>query len=588
MRRFGKEGGICMTIQYLQYNLTLRSPAILSTSCIPGGVIRGALAGSLLRAGVSAEDENGLFYDLILSGNVRFLHVYPEINGKRALPVPASWRCEKNKPETAYDLADYEGDPAEAEDEDDFSDMWPNDVTGVDAGFVTDILSNSKRITHAPEICARLHQQRDREKGRSWTEKKNRDEIAHGTIFSYEYLEAGQKFKGVIQILPEGKRHIEKIKEYLSQSPLLIGRSRRAGYGGNAEINFDADSSREYENFSGSIKYIEAGESFRLMTTSACIAKDPDTGQTDPAALEREIIEKFQDQNPAAQIKLIRRRWEFEKTGGFNQKWRLEIPQALAVSPGSVFVFKALSRIPVELIEKILHEGFGERRTEGFGRVVFLPHRTCDPSENKGFPIQKTKNDVSSTESDPVAGKASDDDLRDLNFIEKRIVLSAARTELNASAAVIVGECKKIPNNNLIGRLRSLFRNVRDMESAETALKTLGDWCGDNEREALKKTAREQLNRCELQGKSLCELRRKSLLDWLKILAQCTCGEEGWEIVADAAGRPSTLTGLMERFYVTNKKAAATILHENSLLLAVDLTDAVLAAMALKNRRGES
>src|SRR5690606_8494300 len=93
--------------------------------------------------------------------------------------------------------------------------------------------SGGARRPAAPPIGSRFHQQRDRIKGRPW---KDRAEQPHGALFAYEYLEAEQVFRGVVQVMPRARADIERIKELLGAGPILVGRSRRAGYGGEADV----------------------------------------------------------------------------------------------------------------------------------------------------------------------------------------------------------------------------------------------------------------------------------------------------------------------------------------------------------------
>ncbi len=62
--------------------------------------------------------------------------------------------------------------------------------------------------------------------------------------------------------------------------------------------------------------------------------------------------------------------------GGFNRKWGLPLPQALAVRMGSVLVFKDPGCDPT-LLDDLEVRGIGERRAEGFGRIAFNRQRVA-------------------------------------------------------------------------------------------------------------------------------------------------------------------------------------------------------------------
>jgi CRISPR-associated protein Csx10 len=74
---------------------------------------------------------------------------------------------------------------------------------------------------------------------------------------------------------------------------------------------------------------------------------------------------------PAAGEEEQRSVWRLEEVGGFNRTWGLPLPQAQAIAGGSAFVFRARATIPAEAIARAEWRGIGERRAEGFGRLVF-------------------------------------------------------------------------------------------------------------------------------------------------------------------------------------------------------------------------
>lgn len=561
---------------YLQYKLRLRSPAIVTTLSgdanstatqpfIPGSALRGVLAARLLASDVGGGSEE--FRRLILSGDVRYLHAYPELAGGRSLPSASSWKSRKDDARHVFDLAAFCGAIGASVDAEDFGDFWPEEALGsVPAPFVS-AAGGARKFT-TPPIGSRVHQQRDRVKGRPW---KDRAEQSHGALFAYEYLEADQVFRGAIQIMAPTVQDVERIQELLCSGPILVGRSRRAGYGGEAEVEFKGQSQREYENVSDSIsRDVHAGASFRALLVSAYVGRHPTTGQLDPSALPDEMCTRL---GGAATVE--RTRWTFEVVGAFNQKWRLEVPQALAVAPGAVLVLKATKTIPVATLRAIEHEGLGERRVEGFGRVLFLEHS----DEHGSIPITRAEDRaLDNSGGSRGRGSPSDPHRRQLDFLEKRIVLAAARAELDRVATLdLAARAQGRPTNSLLGRLRTLFRCAMDERTAQAALANLRVWCSDDDNpEALKGNAREKLDRCKVG--------EKGLRQWLRELAGAAHGEEGWSALVHASGNPSTLTGLGARTHITSPEAANKVLHEHSALLRVYLIDAVLAAMARLNR----
>jgi CRISPR-associated protein Csx10 len=564
---------------YLHYKLRLQSPAIVSTLSgdpnsaatqpfIPGGALRGVMAARLRASGIAGDSED--FRRLILSGDVHYLHAYPELAGERALPSPSSWKRLKDDKKSVHDLAEYSGIISANDEPDDFD--WPEEGLAT----ISDPFSaatGSAGTTTAPRIGSRLHQQRDREKGRSWTKRNGASEERRGMIFPYEYLEAEQIFRGAIQVMPAATADIGRIQESLSTGPILIGRSRRAGYGGEATIEFTGQTQREYENVSNSTSHgVGPGRWFRALLVSTYVGRHPTTGQIDPSALQDELCCRLGN---AATIE--RTRWSFEVVGAFNQKWRLEVPQTQAVAAGAVLVLKATSAIPAATLRAIEHEGLGERRVEGFGRILFLEH-----SEDHGaIRLTRAEDQALAESSGPrQLGPPSEQHRHQLDLLEQRIVLAAARAELDRVAALdLAAKAEgKLPTNSLLGRVRTLFRRAMDEQAAQAALVNLRIWCSEDNPEALKKNAREKLERCKIDKDGLCV--------WLRKLAEAGPGKLGWESLVQASGNQATLTGLAAKSHLTSPEASEAVLHSHSALLRVHLIDAVLGAMAHLNRRG--
>lgn len=561
---------------YLRFDLTLRSPAIVSTLSgdpnssatqrfIPGGAIRGAVAARLIAAGEDPEGE--LFRRLVLSGEVRYLHAYPKIGGARSLPTSLSWRSPKDDPNVASDLASFAGAVTEETDAEDFGDMWPeSSLVSAGGDFVSAFVAGGARTLDSVRVGARVHQQRDRVKGRPW---KDGHENPHGAIFVYEYLEEGQTFTGTLHIDDAVTGDLDRIKELLAE-PILVGRSRRSGYGGDAVISGFEETKREFSDASALLNdEVLVDQVFRVLLASAYIGRHPLTGQIDPQALEHELIAAL-----GGAVTIERRRWAFETVGGFNRKWGLETPQALAVRAGSVLVLRATQAIDLDTLIAIENQGVGERCVEGFGRVVFLTH--SDDHE----PMSLMTDDASPQSS---AGGVAAPQSPHLAFLESRLVLDAARAELDRVARLdLVKTATNLPTNSLLGRLRTPLRGALDEQTARPCLQTLATWCG-NGNDALKANARDKLARCKIRVGD----REQCLLEWLSSVASVRNGQTGWQTLLAATGSQASVTALATRHHVTSVEAAQAVLDANVAALQVHLIDALLAAMARKNRRGD-
>ncbi len=542
-------------VRYLDYRLTLESPAIVSVISgdpnsvttlpyIPGSAVRGAVAAALGDPGTDKE-KRAVFESLVLGDRMRYLNAYPVHEGYRCLPIPVSLRREKRDGSTG-------GVTLRVHDVSFYRDDWPEKVlTHVAEPFIT--LGKARLTRVQPRMNARIHHQRDREKGRAWKDVKDGRETAHGAVFALESLDAGQVFSGVVQLRGESDADLARLEDRIKGlvgDRILVGRSRRAGYGGMARLEWMEQRRREVEGVGVLMTDIEAGREFRVMTTSAGIIRHPDTGQIDPAAAAPQLRAAL-----GGRAECVATRWTFETIGGFNRKWRLETPQVQAVAPGSVFVFAAMAEIPVSDCLAVEHTGMGERRNEGFGRLLFLgaPTETLaiyPPGDRAAGPVGAPPPDLVRT-------------------IEARILLTQARRKIEEAAAEFAEKVQAaetpLPSNSLIGRLRTPLRKGEGQ-----GLNVLGDWLGGDETTRLKTPAMGQLDRCRVEkgGPSLCHWLRETVTT---------------ETIPSALG----FQLLGHRYHIVSEQTAQQVLSREKASFAEGLIDAVLAHLARMNKERE-
>jgi CRISPR-associated protein Csx10 len=537
--------------RYLIYTLRLNSPAIITIpggdpnssstlAYVPGIALRGAMA-KVLGDPDGDNSKKQEFHDLVLGGKVRYLNAYPMVNERRALPTPVSLRLKKGDAENTPDKIDLAAKECFPEDE-----LISLPEEFLDMGAAQPALYN-------PKISSRIHHQRDREKGRAWKDKNGN---THGAIFTFESLDVNQIFGGLIQLRSGQEDELEQIESRIKTllgGTLLVGRSRRSGYGGMATITWEGRQNHETvgggrEGLQPLKKNIVPGdEPFRLLLSSPCIVRNPVTGQQDPGALMNRIVSRFDNR-----VEVIRRVWTFETVGGFNRKWRLELPQTLAVSAGSVFVLKASQAISLNELYEIEHEGLGERKDEGYGRLLFLDK----PKETISLPKYAESISCKTCTGQPP---------EIVTKIESRIVQAQLARKIEEKAAELAKSVRRnlLPTNSLIGRLRTPLRDVPD-----NAIRILKLWLSDNEAEQLKRPAMDQLMRCKIDdGRDLRRwildaMNRESILNWLKV-----------DVVA--------------QHHVVSEQSARSGVEAKIEELSVRLIDAVLAVLAVRNKTQE-
>lgn len=547
---------------YLPYTISLRSSVILTSpggdpnssstfTYISGSSVRGSVATKLGNPDKDSSIKKE-FDDLVLGEKARYLNAYPLVNDDRTLPIPMSLRMKKSatmgsQPVHAIDLAAYDG---LFSDHEEAKEPWPSEqVKPIGVDYISIIDADPALVQ--PRRNSRIHHQRDRQKGRATED--------NGAIFTFESLDACQSFAGVIQLrdTTEGKLDLveNRIRNMLKDATLLFGRSKRAAYGGMASIAFGKTRPREFavsgkEGLQPLSTGVIQNQQFRVLLTAPCIVRNPETGQVDPAALEMAFLERFENK-----VKLCRKRWSFELVGGFNRKWGLELPQTLAVSAGSVLVFEATQTLTPEELLTLEHEGLGDRKAEGFGRFMFFdqPLNRITLSQYDSKP----EHSLCKGERPPLVAE-----------IESRMLREAFTRRIEEVAESVVSQASNCPTNSLLGRLRTMLRESQPAKAAlmensnKKTLEILAEWLDAKNTGCLKKTAMDQLLDCKIRNSGSLHswlqdaMHKNKLNKWLKsesVKRRCSLGED--------------------------VKSS-----ENHEELSVKLIDAVLAAMAIRNK----
>lgn len=546
-----------MIARFYAYTLTLKAPllltalegdanSVLSLGFIPGSAIRGAVAAPL----AAAKDPQ--FDTVILSGQVCYLNAYPTVDSVRFLPLPTSFRQDKYG-DTTYDLAAYSGQSA-------LQDDWPEEqLKGLEAPFLS--LDQADVKPGISSVDSRVHQQRYRPKGRAYTHRDPQTNATEerGTIFTYEALEAGQEFRGVIAISGQNQTETDALRDRIKGAlgeKVYLGRSRRARYGGEASVtNWSALGERE---ITGQQKVVTAdlkvGDRFRALLTSDYIGRNPESGQIDPSWFKEEVRQRLDEQR----VEVLWPRWAFRLVGGYNKKWGLQLPQVLTLRAGSVLVMQALQPIPQGDLLAIEQTGLGERRAEGFGRVVFFEGLQRKPRVSDAPPPPPP-------DSPTVAAPAL------VNSMQRRILIDALERQVAQVAADIARLATQIPSPSLLGRLRIPLRG-----GADAALGTLRQWLLGDDRQRLRRPAMSQLEDC-----------------WVKV-------DEKWQTLAQwlghmVAGPQDTsdfglllgFSAIAQKHSVESKEATEKALLDDSatlLKIRIRLIDEVLALLTRRKR----
>jgi len=361
----------------VRYRITLLEPVLVTSlegdpnsavayDYLPGSVLRGALISLAMRknnGGLKIDDSEVRcrFFD----GQTRFLNGYLVIDGKRSLPAPRTWeydkyeRIGKDENTAITDLA--VSSPAEKDENTAITDLAVSSpaekrvkAKTFDGYFGVWSEGNSGVYLKKAKHTISVHTERERKRGRSLGEE-------NGTIYRYEALAADQTFEALI--LCENERDVDYFKGLIKQSPeLAIGKARSAGYG---RVQF-TDVKTEDASASPEVAMPKVSQEIVLTLLSDVILRD-ENGQISPdvETFKRALSTALHTPN----IEITAAYKGEGIVGGFNRKWGLPLPQMATITMGSVFKI-TLTGVSQEQLARLVQDGIGERRVEGFGRVA--------------------------------------------------------------------------------------------------------------------------------------------------------------------------------------------------------------------------
>jgi CRISPR-associated protein Csx10 len=335
---------------------------------IPGSMIRGFLIGRYLqKLGIKATDDIDKFPDVKLlffdATTTCYLNAYPFINNKRTLPIPRSWYKDKGvtfSEDHAKTIYDFSKIPLDEQNE-----LLNENEENLSPKLLEEnfCLVDDEVLLYKVKRRINIHNKRDRKRGKGIE--------GSGAIFSYDAIDAGQSFQGVILCKTQEDQAI--IESLLQQKDVWLGGSQSAGYG-YLQIELLNNDSEWYEI----LDLKERIENQKYLTVTLLsdtiiydkfgqIVSNPETlRQILSDTLNQEL--KFQEGGIYTSSIIV---------GGFNRKWGLPLPQTPALAAGSVFVFENIDISSekfqefLDNVKRIEDQGIGERRVDGFGRVVF-------------------------------------------------------------------------------------------------------------------------------------------------------------------------------------------------------------------------
>lgn len=304
---------------------------------IPATTIRGILANEFMRRlNLTDAHENDDFYRIFLKSELSITPAYPVDEGDEVyFPAPLFIHKEAGREEgKVYNI--LEGEPE-----------FKTEYIG---GFLR-FMDDEKVYKTNPKTYLYFHSARDRISGRSTEEE--------GSIFYYEALSEGQKFRGYIV---GDKGVLEGLKNLFGNTfTAFLGRSKTAQYG-EVKISFGAVEDIEDDEF-------EEDTEFILWLLSPLILYN-EFGM--PEASEK-TLKEYLEKSLGCTVEIEKSVAKTDWIETFVGVWRMKTPSEIAFAPGSSFKVKVdNSENLEEKLKKLEIYGLGERREQGFGRVKVL------------------------------------------------------------------------------------------------------------------------------------------------------------------------------------------------------------------------
>lgn len=518
----------------LTYEIKLLEPALVTAldgdpnssitlGYLPGSILRGAIIQKYIQQqkknnhDYQFDPAHGDVRTLFFDGQTRFLNGYLLNDKQRGLPVPLSWQHKKGGNENKiYDFAYEDASLSDPE----------TDWQGIKDQFCT--FSANKVQLLVPKRLTTVHITRDRHISHKLQEKSEQR-----AVYRYVALAAGQTFSAAIICSTEKDASILKL---LLQGQTWIGGSRTAGYGRVEFINITTKPGGNWRELETELE--EGAHQVFVTFVSDALIRDPQNGQyvVNPqtvATLIQAQLGKSELREAFLQAVYI---------GGFNRKWGLPLPQVIAVKMGSVFVFDTPEGVNQDKLRQLEQNGLGERRSEGFGRVLinWHNHQTIDQSDDK--------------RSDNPARKIADD--ISVSLIARNMANRLLQDQLDL---LVAQEAEKLSNQvkgirkSQLNRLRMVIQNELFISTPQKQ-KRFQNYLAELKKRSV---TRKQFDRVHLAG--------KPLIDWLEM---CFTSEK---LMVDS---PSTIPKISD----VKAELTSEIVYEYNLRLA----EAVLAQAAKK------
>lgn len=442
---------------FLNIQIRLLSPVIIS-SYVPDNNLTGTLghipASSVLglfaakyisKEKLEDAHNDSNFYNWFLRNDIIFTNAYisqkEEYEEIDMLPTPMCIKKQKK-------------------DDDKIVNILISDIDEQTVSFSTySYIYGSSIKAKEPEKVINFHHQRDRLSGHTKDDG----------MFNYEALAPGQVFKGKIY---GDANALADFKEAFSEEfSARLGKSKNAEYG-KVEIALSEIIDEDTDITNHDIK----DKDFALLTfISPCILFNKN-GFSDPSADNlKSYLEEIWGKESIDIDNCVAKAGTVEN---YISVWGMKKPSETALTAGSTFKISFKTPVTEDIkkgLKRILKEGIGERRGEGFGRVKI----------NMAMSKEYIKRDIAA-----ILEKPKTPVPEGARTIFKEIIKNMLKQQIEHEAYKDAREFNNLPSNNLLGKLGLMAANM-DKEGFIKKIKQF------------RSKAKEQLHDCRKGNKKL-------------------------------------------------------------------------------------
>lgn len=324
-------------------DVTRTSDSTKALNYIPGHVLRGALIHAYLGEYGYSHHNNELETETIFNDDlIQFWNGYLKIDGKRSIPFPDhlyETKESSRSSETSKEIYN-------ALDKERFKCIVDKAPVRVSEDMM--VFSDDGLVSSSVKKESSLH-------------LALRNNKSDSQLYRYEGIASEQIFEAVIK----AKTDHDFVKWLLERKErtLWLGGARNSGYG-RSLVSFSLLDKHPEESLAHEVSDVK--ELYVLATSDWLIQNEH--GQY-VHALDEDILSRAL----GGKVKLKEHVVNTSMTGGYISPWEAYRPMVRSVKAGSIYKYKVKEPIDKSKLKSLMEKGIGQRRNEGFGRLLILP-----------------------------------------------------------------------------------------------------------------------------------------------------------------------------------------------------------------------